>query len=140
MIDFEKLKNIKASDLMSSFGITVYEHDLLSQAAHLMMRFKISGMPVLSKDNQIVGIITSTDLMRLMGECVRDKDGSLKAAKIGEQMSRSVHTIQEDTPLNKIIQLMTEKNIHTIPVVENHVIVGIIGRRDVLNAFYSLLP
>ncbi|MCD4780059.1 MAG: hypothetical protein K8S27_05865 [Candidatus Omnitrophica bacterium] len=35
---------------------------------------------------------------------------------------------------------MTAKNIHTIPVVENNTIIRIIGQRDVLDTFHSLIP
>jgi CBS domain-containing protein len=51
-------------------------------------------------------------------------------------MSRNVCTIWKETTLREMIRLMFEKNIHTMPVVEGDELVGIVGRRDVLNTYY----
>ena len=65
----DKLKAIKAIDLMSRFAITVQEDETVTSLAHLMMRFKISGAPVVSKGGEICGIVTATDLFNLMDNC-----------------------------------------------------------------------
>jgi len=142
--DYKKrLNEIKAADLMSKFAITMREEDTVDSLAHLMMRFKISGVPVLSRNEDIVGIITVTDLFNLMKAITNDIDNGVELTKyqnikINEVMTRDVVSITEETNLGEIIRIMCEKNIHTLPVVDTKEgkIIGVIGRRDVLNAFY----
>ena len=131
---------IVARDIMSRFAITIFEDEPLLNAAHLMMRFKISGMPVVARSGEIKGIITATDLFRIMGEIVTKKlesglevDANIMVKNV---MTKSVSTIHEETSLIDAIILMWAKKIHTLPVVEDGKITGIIGRRDLLNAFY----
>jgi len=83
---------------MSYHAITVNEDDSLLQAAHLMMRFKISGLPVVSKNNKIVGIITATDLFALMGKTAHSFESSAFASlRVSNVMTETVYTIKKET-------------------------------------------
>ena len=66
----EKLKSIKAQDVMSKFAITIKDSQTVTELAHLMMRFKISGVPVVSKNGEICGIVTATNLFDLMRKTI----------------------------------------------------------------------
>ncbi len=140
----QRLKSMKARDVMSRFAITIKEHETTTSLAHLMMRFKISGVPVIDKNGEICGIATATDLFDLMKSIIKDIDqgADLKQhvnQKVEMLMTRNVVTITEETSLYEIMKIMCERNIHTLPVmvVAKKEIVGVIGRRDILNAFYS---
>jgi CBS domain-containing protein len=141
----EKLKTIKAKDIMSRFAITIRENETVANLAHLMMRFKISGVPVITKNGEICGIITATDLFNLMKDIARDMDSKKKEPEnhlslpVSALMTKDVVTITEETTLYEIMKIMCVKNIHTLPVMVVSVkeIVGVIGRRDIINAFYT---
>jgi CBS domain-containing protein len=136
----KRLTDVTAVDIMSRFPVTIKETASLDMAAELMMRFRISGLPVISGQGEIVGIITATDLFRLMGEHEAGAPAGSKVSpeslRVGQVMSKNVHTIKQETTLKEMIQLMFGKNVHTMPVVESGEIVGVVGRRDVLNAYY----
>ena len=139
----QRLKSVKARDLMSRFAITIKENETVMNLAHLMMRFKISGVPVVDKNGEIYGIVTATDLFNLMKGIVgnmKDKTNldNYLDMKISELMTKDVVTITEETTLFEIMKLMCEHDIHTLPVmaVSKREIVGVIGRRDIINAFY----
>ena len=66
-----RLKAVKAKEIMSRFAITIKENETVTNLAHLMMRFKISGVPVVSKNDEICGIVTATDLFSLMKDIVK---------------------------------------------------------------------
>lgn len=139
----QKLKSIKAMEIMSRFAITIKESETVMNLAHLMMRFKISGVPVITKNGEICGIVTATDLFNLMKSAVKDMEGKADLKNypdmpISTLMTRNVVTITEETTLYDIIKIMCEKNIHTLPVMvlSKQEIIGVIGRRDILNAFY----
>jgi CBS-domain-containing membrane protein len=138
-----RLKSMKARDIMSRFAITIKENETTTSLAHLMMRFKISGVPVVNKNGDICGIATATDLFNLMKMFIKDIDQRLDADgyighKIQDLMTKNVVTITEETSLYEIMKIMCEKNIHTLPVMvmAKKEIIGVIGRRDILNAFY----
>jgi len=138
--DLSKSPEVTAADVMSKFPVTIKEDVPLSAAAELMMRFKISGLPVMSRSGQLTGIITATDLFKIMGE--RGKENASGGgpfavdARVAEVMSKTVYTIKKETTLQEMIRIMFEKNVHTMPVVEGDELVGIVGRRDVLNVYY----
>jgi CBS domain-containing protein len=138
--DASRPREITAVDIMSKFPVTIKEDVPLLAAAELMMRFKISGMPVMSLSGKLTGIITATDLFRIMGEqeekTASGRSSSAGDLRIAEVMSKDVYTIKKDTPLQEMIRIMFGKNIHTMPVVEGDELVGIVGRRDILNTYY----
>ena len=141
----QKLKSIKAKDLMSRFAITIRENETVMNLAHLMMRFKISGVPVLDKNGEICGMVTATDLFNLMRMIIKDIDGqkdlgSYHEKKVSDLMTKYVVTISEETTLFEIMRIMCDRNLHTLPVmmISKKDIVGVIGRRDIINAFYGV--
>jgi len=138
-----RLKAVKAKEIMSRFAITIKEHETVTNLAHLMMRFKISGVPVVSKNGEICGIVTASDLFGLMKDIVKGMDNGKNLEnypdmQVGALMTKNVVTITDETTLYEIMQIMCKKDIHTLPVmvVSKKEIIGVIGRRDILNAFY----
>ena len=138
----EKLNRIKVKDVMTRSPITTTEEETLSDLADLLIKTKISGVPVLNKDKKIVGIITTTDFLDLMGKI---KQGSFEevghAANVNPLvkgvMTKNVVTITDGHTLLDAVNIMCEKNIHTLPVVKDERLVGVIGRRDVIMYFYA---
>ena len=138
-----KLKSIKAKEIMSRFAIIIKENETVTNLAHLMMRFKISGVPVVTKNGEICGIVTATDLFNLMKNVVQKMGEGANVEnypdmQVSGLMTKDVVTITEETTLYDIMKIMCERNIHTLPVmvISKKDIVGVIGRRDILNAFY----
>ena len=139
----QQLKSVKAKDIMSRFAITIKENETVMNLAHLMMRFKISGVPVIDKNGEICGIATSTDLFNLMKSTIKNMEegtdpGNYPDMRIGALMTKNVVTITEETSLYEIMKIMCDRNIHTLPVmvISRKEIIGVIGRRDIINAFY----
>lgn len=136
-----KLKAILAGDIMSRLPITVSEDMPLADAAHYLTKFRISGIPVVDGKGAVVGMLTITDFLdlfkKILGDIDRKKDPARKlAAKVGAIMSRVVYSIREDQTLYDAMKLMDKKNIHTLPVMREDRMVGVIGRRDVLHEIY----
>lgn len=139
----QKLKGIKAKDLMSRFAITIKDNETATNLAHLMMRFKISGVPVIDKNGDIHGIVTATDLFNLMKSIIKDMDSqasleSYADKRVNDLMTEDAVTITEETNLFEMMKIMCEHNIHTLPVMglSKKDIVGVIGRRDIVNAVF----
>ena len=136
---------ITASDIMSDGVVVIYEDMLISQAAHLMMRDRVSSFPVVSKGMGIVGIITMTDLFRIIDNASHsEKDepfdrqiNRFKEMGVGDVMTRTVISISPQTTLPEIVHLMVEKGVHAFPVLDQGKLIGIVGRHDILNAIFA---
>lgn len=139
----ESLKLIKAKDIMTKDVVTVKKDDTLDEVAEMMIKKRISGFPVLENE-EIIGIITADDLFMVMdmiktGEILKEENTENTFPKVSFYMSTEVFTIDAEGDLDEIIALMKYRNVHTLPVVSEKKMVGVIGRRDVFNNFYCAL-
>ena len=139
-----KLYRIKARDMMTRDVITTRSDITLSELSRLMTEKRVSGLPVVKDDGSIEGIITTTDLFVMMGMIrsgvviEKDRQGVCDPM-VKFIMSQEVITIDEDTSLGKVIDIMKTKGIHTIPVVSGGKLIGVVGRHDAYEHFYRIV-
>jgi len=144
---------LKTKDFMTKNVITVKPEATVEELARLLIKHKISGVPVVNDENHLVGIVTENDLIsqnkrlhiptviRLFDAFIvlgSDKTEAeikkMAATTVGEIFTKSVVTITEETPLQEVATIMSEKKIHLLPVLRDKVVVGIVGKADVVNA------
>ena len=114
-----------ASDIMTRKVCTIHPDASAQEAAQLLDRMRISGLPVVNAEGKIIGIITEADIISKV-----DKEGLL----VRDIMSHDVITIDEETPVNEIAMLLTERKIKRVPVIDNGKLVGIVSRGDIVHA------
>jgi len=73
-----KSKNLQVKDLLNNDLLTIEEEEDLSKAASLMIKNKVSGIPVLDNDKNLVGVIDKTDVVKAFNKVKTDKDLSKK--------------------------------------------------------------
>src|ERR1700758_4500860 len=61
---FKKGETMKVKDVMTPNVISVQANDSVVKAAQVMLQNRISGLPVLGKDGELVGIVTEGDFLR----------------------------------------------------------------------------
>lgn len=121
-------------DLMTTDVITVSCDTVIRDAARLMFRNRVSGLPITSSDGVLVGIITEADFLRL--EVERQEGGSDVGETVGDVMSPGVVTTGPDTPVHDAAKLMTFQDIKRLPVVDDDSrLLGIISRADIVSVF-----
>ena len=138
----EKLNSIKAKDIMTKKVITTTEATHLADVAGLMIRERISGLPVVGPKKKISGIVTANDLFIVMdmvksGDVADNGNSEVFGPTVKFAMSADVIKIRKNTTLAEIIVIMKYKNAHTLPVFEGGRMVGVVGRRDVFKNFYA---
>jgi CBS domain-containing protein len=140
------LNKVLAQDIMTESVSVIHENMLIAQAAHLMLRARISGYPVVDPEGKVIGIVTLTDLFILVDKIGKQREGSwhdkityVKDQAVKTIMSKNVICIAPTTPISEIVDIVVKWGVHTFPVVENEKLVGIIGRHDILNAAFTLI-
>jgi CBS domain-containing protein len=114
-----------ASDIMTRKVATISPRASVQEAAQLLDQKRISGAPVVDPDGKIIGIITEADIISKV-----DREG----LRVIDIMSHDVIAVDEETPVNEIAALLTERKIKRVPVVENGKLVGIVSRADIVHA------
>ncbi len=87
-----------------------------------------SGLPVVG-EGKVVGVVTEFDLLKAVKE---GKD--LQHIFAEDIMTKDPICVEEETRVEEIIKLMTEKNIIRVPVVRKGKLIGVISRCDILNS------
>ena len=92
----------------------------------VLISHKISGLPVVDKDENIVGIITEKDLLNLVF------DGHWHDITVGEVMTKDVVYFSPDDNIDLIALKISQRRFRRVPIVENKKVVGIVSRRDII--------
>lgn len=144
------------ADVMSRDPISVRQETPLQEAIKIMAERRISGLPVVDQAGKLVGVISETDLMwretgvtppayimildsviYLENPARYDRDlHKALGQTVGEVMTKdSLITSDPDQPLQKAAQLMHEKNIRRLPVIDDAgQVIGIVTRGDIIRA------
>jgi CBS domain-containing protein len=122
-------------DLMTTNVISVSPETPIKDAARLMFRHRVSGLPVIGSAGEVLGIITEADFLRL--EVARSSDEEVSPVdSVGEVMSSGVVTINADVGVAEAARIMVVQDIKRLPVVgEEGKLVGILSRLDVVAVF-----
>jgi CBS domain-containing protein len=105
---------------MTTNVISVRDDMEVEDAARLLARHRISGLPVINASGALVGLVTEFDLITKPGAFVSDI------------MSRGVISISPETEVEQVAHLLTNQRIRRVPVLEGDKLVGIVSRSDLV--------
>jgi len=118
---------------MMSFPVTAVDPNTpMHEIQQLMDVEKIRGV-VVEENDCLRGIVVLWDLKKL--KLRKQWDSPVKAF-----MNRKVTTISPDAPAGEAADLMVQKNIGHLPVVQGEKVIGIVTRTDIINYLYGRLP
>lgn len=143
------------ADVMSHNPIVVRPETPLNEAIQILAEKRVSGLPVVNDAGELVGIVSETDLMwqetgvtppayimfldsviflKNPASYERDLHKAL-GQTVGEVMSRDPVTVSPDKLLKDAAQLMHDRSVHRLPVVDaNGQVIGILTRGDIVRA------
>ena len=140
---------MKVRDIMTTDPVRVTGDTTLKEAARLMVRHRVSGLPVVDERSTLIGIVSEGDFIRQ--EASRDRppgvslldalfgEGELEpvgAETVSEVMTRSVVTITPEATVGEAARIMGRRNVKRLPVVDlEGELIGIVSRADVVGAF-----
>jgi CBS domain-containing protein len=140
---------MKVRDIMTTDPVKVTADTRLREAARLMVRHRVSGLPVVDEGGKLIGILSEGDFIRR--EAGRDRphgvslldavfgEGELQpvgAETVAEIMTRSVVTITPEATVGEAARVMGRRSVKRLPVVDlEGELIGIVSRADVVGAF-----
>lgn len=143
---------LTAQNIMTSEVITVKENATVRELAALLLTNNISGAPVVDDSGKVIGVVTESDLIFqnkkvhlptafaildafVFLERPEKMELELKkiaGSKVGDICSRKLISVGPETELEELATLMAEKKIHTLPVMSEGRLVGVIGKSDII--------
>jgi CBS domain-containing protein len=148
---------ITVRDIMTTPVITVTSDMNIASAAKILLDNRVNGAPVVDDKGRLVGILCQSDLIAQQKKLpiptlftfldsviqlnsakqIEKQIRKIAALTVADAMTPEPVTVHPDTGIETVAALMVDNNFHTLPVVENSRLVGIIGKEDVLR---TLLP
>jgi CBS domain-containing protein len=116
----------KAKDIMTRQIVTVREDASVDDVCELLLRYRISGVPVVNNQGDLAGIVTEYDLLSLLSATDHEH------RSVSEVLSKEVVTVDEDEPLTDVADRFLDKGLRRLPVVKNGRLTGVISRRDLV--------
>ena len=131
------MKSVKVADYMTKRVITVAPHTHVVEAMGLMLEHKISGMPVVSDQGELVGMLSEVDAMRVV---IQDAYYDESAGIVADFMKAPVETVSPDMDIYSLAERFVANHRRRYPVTTSSgALVGQISRRDVLKVAHSSL-
>lgn len=121
---------LTAKDLMSSPVRTIRPETTIEQAQKILFRYGHSGLSVVDKNENLVGIISRRDLDLAFHH-------GFSHAPVKGYMTQHLKTISPDTVLPEIESIMVTNDVGRLPVVEDNKLLGIVTRTDILRQIYQ---
>ncbi len=149
------MPELLAKNIMTKKVITINKNASVEKLSELLLKNKISGVPVVDDDDKLVGVATEGDLI------VRDSDlhfpryfklldsiiyleslnkfkSNLKkylGTKVEDIMTAKVRTVREDTLVSEVANIMIRNNVNRVPVLNRKGdLAGIITRADIVKS------
>jgi CBS-domain-containing membrane protein len=139
---------MKANDIISRHVISISSESSVLQAAHMLMQYRVSGLPVIDAAGDLIGVMTDADTLSHAEKATRKQSPRwlgivLRPGKLAEDytdllrrnvrevMSEKFNSIPEDTSFDEIERFIKRLHIKWLPVVRGRKLVGIVNRHGI---------
>lgn len=141
-------------EIMTTKVVSVTLETSIKQAASLICLKKISGIPVLDQNSQLIGMLSEKDILhaifptyaevlndpsdfRVFDDLIRRYDSTIHL-KVKDIYNKNMITVQPKTPLLQALSLMLSKRIRRLPVIDDAgKLIGIVSQGDIHQALFN---
>ncbi|GHV75241.1 hypothetical protein AGMMS49942_00620 [Spirochaetia bacterium] len=128
------------SDVMTKNPLSVHPDMSVTEVRSLMDKEQVGHLPVLDKNNKLVGIITKKDMLKAGPSAATSLDMYeisylLSKLKVDRVMVRTVLTVTENDVVEDAARIMADETIGCLPVMKGDLLVGIITKTDLFHVF-----
>lgn len=154
----ERLNEYQLRDIITKDVLTVYEGWSIQRLSSFFVKHNVSGAPVIAADDELVGVVTQSDIVRFESHEPSEQEikklaehycgpfgGTLDQAEIHRMQGRAneyctvnaimtptVISTDINTPVTQVCDTVLNTGIHRIFVTENGILVGVISAMDIL--------
>jgi CBS domain-containing protein len=148
---------LKVKDIMTKDVITISPETEITYATKLLLEKRINGAPVVDAEGTLVGILCQSDLIAQQKKLPIPSlftllDGfisltsmkhieravqKVSAITVADAMTPNPITVQPDATIEEVATMMVDRNYHSLPVVDEGKLVGILGKEDILRTLMS---
>lgn len=144
---------MKVNEIMTKEVTSLSPETNAKEALDLLLKMKISGLPVIDDKNKLVGMFTEKEVLSAIlpsyvekvgkfvyeenPKVVKQKISALQNIKVADVMRKNVVTVDEDTALCEVARIMLTQKARRLPVLNKAKdVVGIVARGDVVKALF----
>ena len=122
-----------AKDVMSTNMITVKENTGIKEAIKLLVEHNITGLPVVSEDMCLLGIVTEKDILRAL----YDRSVGVSRRTVADLMTSEINSFDENDDLMKVYENLMASKFRRVTVLSEGRLVGVISRRDMIKFLFE---
>ena len=146
---------MKVKDVMVKKVISINSSDSFISIIKILVKYKISGLPVVNKKGKVIGIISEKDLLShlfpsekefysnmqywIQPGRLEEEAKSIKKLKARDLMTKQVISVDPDDSIMHACALVLINNIRRLPVIKNGKIEGIVTTRNLYSNFLKEL-
>ncbi len=118
---------LRAKDIMNKDVITIRKHTPIYQSLEIMVKHRITGIPVVEDDMSLEGIISEKDVLHFF-----HKQEELEEKTVNDFMTQPAISFDENESMLDVCNLLAKQIFRRIPITSEGKLVGIISRRDII--------
>ncbi len=122
-------------DIMTKKLVTFREETNIMVAIETLLKYKISGAPVVDKEGTVVGILSEIDTMSTLTRSLYHREWS---GYVRDFISTEVTSVSPEIGIVDLAEFFRKKHFRRLPVIDHGKLVGQVSRRDVLRAICIL--
>ena len=125
-----------AADIMTRSVVTLLLTSDIYDAVRTLLKHKISGAPVVDKNQKLVGVLSEKDCLKVLVGAALE---GLPEGRVSDYMTRDVETIGPSSSLYEVVHRFISRPYRRLPVVDDTGrVIGLVSRRDALIAIESM--
>ena len=156
------MRGLTANQVMTTEVLAVEVDWSIERLSEFLIMNSISGSPVQSKEGNLIGVVSLTDIVHhetqyekdpqwphdyylhaLERQCAREEAASFRIEAEPLKTVRAIMTpmifqVSEDTPVQKVADMMIKNRIHRVFVTRDEKVVGIISTPDMLKVIRDI--
>ncbi len=151
LADLEVPGLLTVRDVMVPRRLSLRPDTTLGEASQLMVAHQVAALPVVSENDEVLGLVTHQELLKylLPAYVKRESSGEFRAVRrsrrggdphaipVREVMDRTVLCVSEDQTLADVANMMVTRSIERFPVVREGQLVGFLTRGDIVRRLFG---